>query len=173
MSARRPQHRQQTARNIPAGRAARSHPNPLPTRRNLWSVAEDINVTYHVGLEGPNWTQHARRLTAEKSAAQVRGRYTQVLNPALKRTRMTAAEEVQIINAVDMQGNRWAAIARSIEGRTGSEVRRWYQAYQKRSARERERRQQQGGQIIRFVLVARTDDRPRQPRGMVMLGVLV
>jgi hypothetical protein len=129
--------------------AALGHRNPNATKKNTWSIDEDDNLRGWVEKEGRLWAEFSGRLT-KKSAKQVRERYTQHLDPTLKKTPITPKEGNEIIRLAEMHGkeHQWANIARSLEGRSDNDVKNYYYTYIKKRDRENARVAKEKGEMF-------------------------
>lgn len=75
------------------------------------------------------WSQIAVRLQNNRIGKQVRERWFNHLDPALKKTRWSAEEDKQLIHLQQIFGNSWVKISQHIAGRSENEVKnRWYSA---------------------------------------------
>jgi len=82
-----------------------------------------------------DWPRIARLLEG-KTPAQVAKRWTSKLDPNIKKSRWTAAEDRHIDQLQAIHGNNWKLIAKELPGRPASAIKsRYYNAIRKRSAR--------------------------------------
>ena len=90
-----------------------------------WAKEEDKIIVEEVH-KGTEWCEIAQRLPF-RTADQVKDRWTNALDPNLKRGVWTEAEMQTLREAQKELGNKWADIAKRIPGRTEQSVKnRWY-----------------------------------------------
>merc|ERR1719240_2585915 len=79
-----------------------------------------------------SWANIARQITG-RTSKQCRERWFHHLDPSIKRTPYTEAEDSQIMAMVSEVGNKWAAIARALPGRTSEAVKTRWQTLSRRA----------------------------------------
>ncbi|WKA07203.1 hypothetical protein VitviT2T_025057 [Vitis vinifera] len=102
-------------------------------KRGAWTPEEDEILIDYIKKNGHGrWRslpKHAGLLRCGKSC---RLRWTNYLRPDIKRGPFTPEEETAIIQLHSMLGNRWAAIASKIPGRTDNEIKNFWNTHLKK-----------------------------------------
>ncbi|XP_004496577.1 transcription factor MYB17-like isoform X1 [Cicer arietinum] len=102
-------------------------------KRGAWTPEEDQTLVDYINNHGHgSWRtlpKHAGLLRCGKSC---RLRWINYLRPGIKRGPFTDEEESTIIQLHAMLGNRWAAIASQLQGRTDNEIKNYWNTHLKK-----------------------------------------
>ena len=112
----------------------------MPQRRGPWTDSEDRHLLHLVDIHGGmNWVEISRELVT-RSPKQCRERYHQNLKPCLNHDPISAAEGEKIEMLVREHGQKWAMIARCLDGRSDNAVKNWWNGSQNRRKRMAQRK---------------------------------
>jgi hypothetical protein len=117
--------------------------------KGSWTEDEDHILIEQVNILGRKWSKVALALPG-RIGKQCRERYTNHLDPSLRKGEWSLQEEKILIDAHAQLSNRWAEISKMLPGRSDNDIKNhWYSSLQRRqNAKDREAQTQRSGGSI-------------------------
>ncbi|KAK9742950.1 hypothetical protein RND81_03G207400 [Saponaria officinalis] len=102
-------------------------------KKGPWSSEEDELLLNYVNLHGHgNWRSLPKNAGLQRCGKSCRLRWTNYLRPDIKRGPFTLEEEKLVMQLHAILGNRWAAIAAQLPGRTDNEIKNLWNTHLKK-----------------------------------------
>ncbi|KAK2458106.1 transcription factor MYB17 [Trifolium repens] len=102
-------------------------------RRGAWTPEEDQALVDYINKHGyGSWRTLPKHAGLTRCGKSCRLRWINYLRPGIKRGSFTSEEETTIIQLHAMLGNRWAAIASQLQGRTDNEIKNYWNTHLKK-----------------------------------------
>lgn len=97
--------------------------------RNPWQPEEDEALKKFIKQYGKRWSVISRLMGGTRTGKQIRDRYLNKLDPTIHEKEWTPQEDELLIKYWKQLGNKWAEIAKHLDGRTESMVKNRYYSY--------------------------------------------
>uniref|UniRef100_A0A2N9GTC3 Uncharacterized protein n=1 Tax=Fagus sylvatica TaxID=28930 RepID=A0A2N9GTC3_FAGSY len=102
-------------------------------KRGAWTPEEDQILVQYIDKHGHgSWRTLPKQAGLLRCGKSCRLRWINYLRPDIKRGPFTTEEEDAIIQLQGMLGNRWAAIASQLPGRTDNEIKNFWNTHLKK-----------------------------------------
>ncbi|KAL1296400.1 transcription factor MYB17 [Arachis hypogaea] len=103
-------------------------------KRGSWTPEEDEALVEHIKKHGEgSWRTLPKHAGLQRCGKSCRLRWINYLRPGIKRGPFTSEEETNIIQLHALLGNRWAAIASQLPGRTDNEIKNYWNTHLKKN----------------------------------------
>ncbi|XP_048141797.1 transcription factor WER-like [Rhodamnia argentea] len=101
--------------------------NNATVKKGTWSGEEDQKLIAYIRRYGIwNWTHMPKAAGLARTGKSCRLRWMNYLRPNIRHGNITKEEEDMIIELHRLLGNKWAAIAAKLPGRTDNEIKNYW-----------------------------------------------
>lgn len=99
--------------------------------KGSWSKEEDEQIVQLVNTFGKSWSKISKFL-ATRNGKQIRDRFINVLDPAIKKGKFTEAEDKMLIELFYKYGSKWSTISKFFPDRTADMIKNRFHSSIKR-----------------------------------------
>jgi hypothetical protein len=97
-------------------------------KKGSWSDEEDELIKSGIKLYGKQWALIAKYNFINRNSKQIRDRYTNYLDPKLKKGKFTTQEDILIYQLYERLGPKWSRIQRYIKNRSADAIKNRYKS---------------------------------------------
>nr|ASU87570.1 MYB transcription factor 34 [Isatis tinctoria] len=107
-------------------------------KKGAWTHEEDQKLIAYLQLHGEGgWRTLPEKAGLKRCGKSCRLRWANYLRPDIKRGEFTPEEDDTIIKLHALKGNKWAAIATSLAGRTDNEIKNYWNTNLKKRLKQK------------------------------------
>ncbi|VVB17540.1 unnamed protein product [Arabis nemorensis] len=107
-------------------------------KKGAWTPEEDQKLIAYLQLHGEGgWRTLPEKAGLKRCGKSCRLRWANYLRPDIKRGEFSPEEDDTIIKLHALKGNKWAAIATSLAGRTDNEIKNYWNTNLKKRLKQR------------------------------------
>ncbi|CAH8389628.1 unnamed protein product [Eruca vesicaria subsp. sativa] len=107
-------------------------------KKGAWTPEEDQKLIDYLQLHGEGgWRTLPEKAGLKRCGKSCRLRWANYLRPDIKRGEFTPEEDNTIIRLHALKGNKWAAIATSLAGRTDNEIKNYWNTNLKKRLKQK------------------------------------
>ncbi|KAJ0248752.1 Transcription factor MYB34 [Hirschfeldia incana] len=107
-------------------------------KKGAWTSEEDQKLIAYLQLHGEGgWRTLPEKAGLKRCGKSCRLRWANYLRPDIKRGEFTPEEDDTIIKLHALKGNKWAAIATSLPGRTDNEIKNYWNTNLKKRLKQK------------------------------------